>query len=94
MEMRPFGKFDWYGFAGAEGWEDSPPLMSTEATSTHLVILDKTGGNVYLDEDGEDILILDHKFKTPEEAREFARKIGDPKTVEEFKKFGFQGPIL
>lgn len=91
MEMRPFGKHDWYGFAGAESWDDYASLISTERTSTHLVILDKNGGNVFFDINKlEEGMYLVHEFKNHEEAREFARKMGNPQTPKDFIKFGFK----
>ena len=91
MKTRPFDKHDWVGFAGAEGWsEDSPPLICLEETSTYLVILDKTGANVILDDDCEKILILDRPFNNQEEASRFAELIGNPETKEDFLLLGFK----
>lgn len=93
MNLRTFKKTDWYGFAGAEGWGINEPLI-TEGTLANgmdfTLVLDRNGALLVLDDENAIYggYLLKEKFETEQEAREFAEKIGEPKTKEDF------GPVL
>jgi len=64
MKMRDFDDFDWEGWAGAERWEDGPPLIADHGATLDgeeaWLIADRNGISVFV-LDGEDFdLRLDH----------------------------------
>ena len=95
METRPFGKTDFYAFAGAHGWEGHPPLLGEGQLADgmrYVLVLDRNGGCLVLD-DGQAQFggyALDRKFHTVEAAREFAERLGRPLTRYDFFVAGFK----
>lgn len=89
METREFQRVDWDGFAGAEGWGESKPLIGegTFDGNGFAVVFDKEGVFVT---DGETDLSLTLPFPTQGAARIFAAGFPETSTLAELKKAGFE----
>ncbi len=95
MEMRPFGKTDFYAFAGAQGWDGHAPFFGEGQLADgmrYVLVLDRNGGCLVLDDDQAQFggYVLDRKFHNAEAASAFAEHLGKPLTRYDFFVLGFK----
>ncbi len=88
IELTPFTRIDWYGWAGAERFPNGDePLIA--ASDLGVLILDAEGIGMYVGDGSleDDSYHLEHKFANSEQARVLAggvfARFADAKTVEE-----------
>jgi hypothetical protein len=94
MELREFTKTEWYGFAGAERWPDSEPLLAEGAFADGMLwvlVLDRQGACLVCDDPQASYggYALNRPFLSAAEARTFAASLGDPGTRGAFFAAGF-----
>ena len=94
MELRTFSRTDWHGFAGAERWSDSDPLIADGMFANGMgwvLVLDRQGACLVCDDTQAAFggYSLSRPFLSPAEARAFAATLGEPKTRGEFFIAGF-----
>lgn len=95
MEIRPFEKTDYDAFAGAQGWDNHPPLFAEDQLADgmrYVLVLDRNGGCLVLDDEQAQYggYMLDRKFHGIEVARAFAGRLGKPLTRYDFFVAGFK----
>ena len=96
MNFRPFNEKDFEAFAGADGWQDKPPLIGEKklATGQELtVVLARTGVGLIVD-DNLDYLgfTLPLNFPTQKAAAVFGSGLSELNTLDDFIEVGFRIP--
>ena len=97
MEMKPFEKTDWYGYAGAESWPNGDlPLIGQGKLTTgeeFELIIDATGGCLMLDDEQAEAggYTLELSFPTQGAAKALAAGIETPARKLDILTLGF-GP--
>jgi hypothetical protein len=89
VKTRAFGKCDWDGFAGAEGWDGAGEPLIGECSidgSEFAVVLDRSG---VFASDGETDMFLRIPFVTQGAASVFAAGLPQTATRAELEKMGF-----
>ena len=94
MELRTFSRTDWHGFAGAERWPDSEPLIANGMFADGMgwvLVLDINGACLVCDDEQAAYggYALNRRFLSVADARAFAATLGEPKTRGEFFIAGF-----
>jgi hypothetical protein len=98
MQTRPFTESDWHAFAGASGWGDDESIAPLAAEGTfkngvgYTLVLASNGATLLADDESAAYggYVLPRYFKTPDEARAFAERLGEPETIDAFLAAGFE----